>query len=67
MRDQMTEEGCLRGVLVEMQMRYMKEAEPILEALSRIESLKPPPPIFIDAHRLPQSIIDQLKDMEPAK
>ena len=61
----MGEEEYLRGLLAEMHRRYLKEAEPIIDALIRIENLKPPKPIFIDANQLPQSIIDQLKNMEP--
>lgn len=67
MSDQMTEEDYLRGILVSIHRRYMEEAHPIIDALVRIENLKPPKPIFIDAHQLPQSIIDQIKDMEPSK
>lgn len=59
----MTEyEQHLREQLVALQREYQERAKPIIDQLVRLESLKPPPPIFIDKDViLSQATIEQIQ------
>lgn len=53
-------EVMLRRRLAELHQRYLDEAAPIIAELARIESLKPPAPIFIKASEIDPSLLDKI-------
>ena len=49
MRDFKSREEYLHWMMAELQESYRKAAEPLIKELVRIESLKPPKPIYVSA------------------
>ena len=50
----------LKGQLVELQKEYHQRAGPIMQQLCKIESMRPPRPIFVDASMLSPDMLAQL-------
>lgn len=53
-------ESYLKGQLIELQKEYHKRAEPIIKQLCKIEAMRPPRPIVIDASMIDPDILAQL-------
>lgn len=62
-------ERMLKQQLAELHVMYHRQAEPILRQLARLEAMRPPRPIWIDAGMLSQEMLAQLKSapVDPTK
>lgn len=54
-------ESYLKGQLAEMQREYRQRAEPIIRQLCKIESMRPPRPIVIDASMIDPAILAEIQ------
>lgn len=53
-------ESYLKGQLVELQKEYHQRAGPIMQQLCKIESMRPPRPMVIDASMFAPDMLAQL-------